>query len=1425
MQLSWQTFEINEPDIEGIRLKFEHLCRQLFVNENICGNKRFRYPHADPQNPGLETEPIYDEKNHRKIGFQAKYYTNTVDYNDIINSAQMVIKHYAGKVEHVFLFCNKKIKNESKGIQTTIEILQTENITLELITNDIIFDIVRRYPYLVTAYFGIHSIPFSWFITHSEQIFDEIGNRFNREFNVATNTALELSLFVQDNESIGYINNKKTNLYEEILRQRNKCDDEAEYLYITHLHDILSSIAEINQFNIINCFDWINIVIESIKKDISVLQEKKKRLSEEMDGLLNVENVNRAKISYIQDKIQHINILLSLPEMVEISSREKNLILDKQLFIQGNAGSGKTQIIANQTQRLLAQNREVLFLIGGIYYSNNGIIQQIEEDLNLRISFDEVLDILETIGECKDQIVPVFIDAINETYNWRLWKIGLPALMQKINDREYLKLVITYRPEYQKGILNEHLQKRLENEEIISIIHNGFIDNSVEATKQFLDHYGIPFTPFAFFSKGMTNPLFLTMYCRTYDGEDVELPSLYERIIKTINKSLLVQLKEQTRVFTDSDDILTPLIKELSQMMLGKSFVLRTDLEKMKYWDEYGLNRAEIIHVLKKEGLLHSHVNGDDDEEIYYFAFDQMNDYFGAQAVIKKYKTKKDIKKYTHDIVLDIKDGQLQNWRIGLFVHICACYADKFHEECIDIIDDIKDEYQRREVLEQYIATFQWRKTDRNAADHFIENGKKYHICAADLWDVLICNSIKENNPLNADMLHDILTSYDLPQRDYLWTIYINGLLNREDDRLIHLIELYEKGEEIGLSKDKQLELLLVLFSWLLSSSNRWLRDHVSKAMVEILKRNLQLCVLLLKKHEKTNDPYVLQRLYGIVFGALCTSDNGNEDTDKELAEYVYSYVFDQEMVYPDILLRDYARMTIELFLHRNLSYTGVIIHEKIIPPYRSVEIPDIAEQKYEIKDYENGISQIIHSMRFDGMGTMYGDFGRYVFQSAIHNFKVDDKKIYNYAMYFILNELGYKDELFAEYDYYGRGQVFDRHQTIKCERIGKKYQWITMYNILARISDQYKIYDRYTFEEPVEKPYSGPWEPFVRDFDPTLNYLYLNIIGAPLLNELSGPVNNAREEFACIDKENNGQMKQWLTETGKCFDNLADSFILQDNNDNEWIALYRYVDTGTENLKVDKCEVWFKAIAVFVNDRQKKQLCKACKKGVDIATSSNMTIPMNYESYHGEYPWAPSCEELKKNAWTDFEINTGRTKTVMLSVPEYKVLDDDVEISNEEDAKGKLSIVIKYHDVEMQEPIYENTGDVLKSVSELRWECRYDATLEESITRYVPCYDIITKLHLKQGKHNCVYYDTNNDVAAFDAKFGQSQNCLVIRKDLLNTYLEDSRLSLLWLVQAEKEYHPQGIGISKYSNWEGVYTYNGKTIKGRIKNLETISE
>lgn len=70
-QVTWEQFINSNNDARGVRYKFEDLCRQLFTYEFLANNKVNRFPHSNPSNPGVESEPILDEVNNRFLGYQA----------------------------------------------------------------------------------------------------------------------------------------------------------------------------------------------------------------------------------------------------------------------------------------------------------------------------------------------------------------------------------------------------------------------------------------------------------------------------------------------------------------------------------------------------------------------------------------------------------------------------------------------------------------------------------------------------------------------------------------------------------------------------------------------------------------------------------------------------------------------------------------------------------------------------------------------------------------------------------------------------------------------------------------------------------------------------------------------------------------------------------------------------------------------------------------------------------------------------------------------------------------------------------------------------------------------------------------------------------------------------------------------------------
>lgn len=182
--------------------------------------------------------------------------------------------------------------------------------------------------------------------------------------------------------------------------------------------------------------DWIGVVQLAVASFLDNLAEERKRLESEwnekyvfsQDREENQKERQEALKKYhkLRSQIRDIDMLIKLPDRIVISEREKRLLYGDVLNIYGKAGIGKPQLLASKTQSLFAEERIGLLLVAGIYFTDDSIHEQIMKNIGFDYSFESLIDILETIGERDNCIVPVFICALNETWNRRLMPEIIP---------------------------------------------------------------------------------------------------------------------------------------------------------------------------------------------------------------------------------------------------------------------------------------------------------------------------------------------------------------------------------------------------------------------------------------------------------------------------------------------------------------------------------------------------------------------------------------------------------------------------------------------------------------------------------------------------------------------------------------------------------------------------------------------------------------------------------------------------------------------------------------------------------------------------------------------------------------------------------------------------------------------------------------
>ncbi len=248
------------------------------------------------------------------------------------------------------------------------------------------------------------------------------------------------------------------------------------------------------------------------------------------------------------------------------------------------------------------------------------------------------------------------------------------------------------------------------------------------------------------------------------------------------------------------------------------------------------------------------------------------------------------------------------------------------------------------------------------------------------LLDVFLTLAPIPGHPYNADFLHEILIKQAMAERDAWWSAYLHrqygtgGAIDR-------LVEWTRSKESKGQIAEESIRPYATALSWFLTTSNRFLRDRATKALVALLTPHIAILRGVLEKFAGVDDLYVLERLFAVAYGCAMRSTDVSAVT--ELAKDVYRLIFKEGTPVPHILLRDYARGVIEVALHRGAKLR--ISRKKIRPPYGSAwptEIPGEQELKGYKKSWD-GMPDVEWSRVAIYDSVMdFGDFAHYVMGS-----------------------------------------------------------------------------------------------------------------------------------------------------------------------------------------------------------------------------------------------------------------------------------------------------------------------------------------------------------------------------------------------------------------------------------------------------------
>lgn len=1374
MDFNWNNIRLLET---SQREAFEELVCQLARNENHTGSKKFI--RKGKPDAGVECFWILDNGN--EIAWQAKFFTSSLgstQWNEMNDSVETALDKHPklekyiiaipidpsdGRLDKQTSLLQKWENNvkkwegwaKAKGMSVVFEPWWSSDLIAGL----------RKPENKGLTYFFFNKDEFTdeWFSEQTDSSIDDLDKRYTSELNFNLEIS-EIFCGVARDEKFKEI---ITKYFDDFLIKGKKlfsmsADTE---LSTTRAESVFQ---QINQLFFETEFQGIKEIPYNAFKDLTtqISQEIEKIQDHyfEQERQLQREKGERGYYQKHGDRIRRIQEFSDSIYKLENFLQSTIIKLSNYpiLLLSGEAGIGKSHLLGDAVRNRNLQNKPSIFLLGQHFVTDEDPWLQLLRKLDVRCSIDEFLGSLDAKAQSIGSRVIIFIDAINEGRGRYFWDKTIVSFINKILKYEWLGLVVSIRDSYRNLVFPQDSKaKKL----VVEHIHYGFRYVEYEASKMFFRNYGIGFPSVPLLHPEFQNPLFLKLFCEAlYKSGNSKIPDGLQGITKIIDfflGNINDRLSKPDRLnYSSNINVVRKAIDALISEKIDKN------LRYVPYETAFELADSVLARYSKEKGLLDEMISegilsknlfwksNSEYEEGVYLAYERFEDHLKASFLIDKYNNLEGEFSEGGKLFHLVENGNSIYFNEGLIEALSIQLPEKKGKEFYEFVPHLRKSYP---VAEAFVKSLLWRKYEtisEKQRDYVNEAVFLFEGTHDLFWDTILSVTAIPEHYFNALSLNRYLSKFSMSERDSGWTQHLKYQFD-DNSAVKRLIDWGWSDEDKSYISDESIKLASITLAWFLTSTNRKLRDASTKALICLLENRIHVLIEVLEVFESVNDPYVYERLFAVAYG--CAVRTTNKEHLLELSEYVFKTIFEEkEEIYPHILLRDYAREIIEFTAYNGFDLPFDI--ELCRPPYKS-DFPskfptnEEIDEKYDFdyqakgfKDYYWAQNHILSSMTTEyGRGIAgYGDFGRYTFQSALENWDVNPDQLSNLAVEWIFEKYGYDVEKHGEFDRTigtgrGRGQAYQ-------ERIGKKYQWIAFHEMLARVSDNFTKYERWSFSEKTEEKYEGPWNPYVRDIDPTMTIRFAE-------NYLYDEENNHHPQWWTKIDYSNWILpnNEWMYNTEDLPD-VASGLSLIDNCGEEWLVLKGY-PSWNENRKIGD-EKWQKPykrlryqIRSYLIKKSELELIKKWSKQKNFSPHRLPDEHSRYEIFSREFYWSPAYhyfypEKKVDNLWQDVESK-----------------------------KGELNIPA-----------------ILLTTESLNWEEEYDYSKEFPIQIIKPSAYVFKKMNLDYGRKEDEFINEDGKSVCIDPSVSnKSQPYLLIKKELFLKFLQENDLEIFWTVAGEK--------------------------------------
>jgi hypothetical protein len=815
-------------------------------------------------------------------------------------------------------------------------------------------------------WFDVHYFGPEWFRSMLDEAIHSAGARYTAALNVELPIADEFTAF-------GRYPEYYTGIYE---LSRSVLKETADFCRQ------YEGITDLDKPSIENCKSTIQSlapnlrslrfrpdIFPSLDSIISKIEEAKKTTEEIIRSLYKYGEERRIRkdgesnaSSYHSAPLQDAQYYLSriesdLDRIDEEIQHAAKVAASAVLLVKGDAGSGKTHLLCDIAEQRLKRGMPTVLLLGQQFTTHEDPWTQLIRNIGLgAMTPGDFIGALEAAAEAADCRALIMVDALNES-EWRyVWPPHLAAFIERIKRSPWIGLVLSVRSSYLDAVKSFFLYYKLE----------------------------LPSTPFL--DPEFRNPLFLKLLCECLEksGQHRIPRGIYgiSRVFKLYIEALSEKIARELS-YDPHEDLVHKAFEVIARelLMTHKSWLPRDKAKELcdallphrDYPDS--LFYALLTNDLLSEGI------GEFEEEradIVYPSYERFSDHIMAESIL-----------------VDIVDfGELKTvfspagqWgylfekeaysSTGILEALCIQVPEKFSVEVPSLVPSFVQRFDAGDVFGKSII---WRSKDTFSEETLdLFNELVVLQGTANTLEILLTIALVPEHAWNANFLDGNLKQMTMSDRDAWWSCHLHQVWGAKG-AIDRIVEWAESIDYRGPLDGEVVILASIVLAWTFSSSNRFLRDRATKALVNLLSGRLDTMTELIERFADVDDPYVLERVAAVAYGVSMRShDSVAVGT---LAQYVYERFFANGPPPVNILFRDYARGVVERALSLGAQLDGDAT--RVRPPYGSPwpDIPSEEEIKPYMPDWGKGSydsGSRTWARNSIGSSVMNGDFARYI--------------------------------------------------------------------------------------------------------------------------------------------------------------------------------------------------------------------------------------------------------------------------------------------------------------------------------------------------------------------------------------------------------------------------------------------------------------